>query len=321
MRYLLLLCVCVLFNPGIHAQNQLFHDTTDFSQGWPAYFQQDTSQPNNLWQIGSPSKLEFDSAWSAPNALMTDTLNLFPPGNISSFTIQLNTDTINPWMCIGHGFMRFKHRYSFDSLHAGGYIEVRYFDEFAMAWTPWTNLAKDSLPNHSAIDQGEYPVDTITGGIPAYTGSSYGWKDADFFWIWMMMVKSGDKSVYTKYIEFRFTALSDSSAMPSEGWMIDDLEIILFHCMGSIGELTSQQFVSRAAPNPGSGDIMILIDTPEMESYQLKVYNREGMLMEESTFHQGEPVLIRSTQYPSGFYLYKLVTASGKVSEGKFVKI
>jgi hypothetical protein len=321
MRYIFLFFICAIWISEIHAQPLVFSDTSDFSQGWPAYFQQDTSQSNNLWQIGTPAKLEFDSAWSAPNTLMTDTLNLFPPGTISSFTIQLNTDTISQWMCIGEGVMHFKHRYSFDSLLSGGYMEIRYFDPFNQTWTPWTNLAKDSIPIIANIDPGEYPVDTIKGGIPAYTGNSSGWKDADFYWFWMAGIKHGTKYVFTNHIEFRFTALSNSSALPSEGWMIDDFEILLFHCTGSIGELASPHFVSRSAPNPGSGDIMILIDIPAMELMQLKVFNREGLLMEESTFQPGETVLIRSSQYPSGAYIYKLMTSSGKVSEGKFVKI
>ncbi len=45
------------------------------------------SNPNNIWQIGSPQKTVISSAHSAPNVIITDTVNTYPPNNTSVFII------------------------------------------------------------------------------------------------------------------------------------------------------------------------------------------------------------------------------------------
>ncbi|MDA3953800.1 MAG: transposase [Bacteroidales bacterium] len=40
----------------------------------------DSSEPP-IWQIGTPNKTFFDSAYSSPNAIITDTVNYYPINN------------------------------------------------------------------------------------------------------------------------------------------------------------------------------------------------------------------------------------------------
>ena len=42
------------------------------------------SNPDNIWQIGVPSKTIFDSAYSLTHAIVTDTLNAYPVNDTSS---------------------------------------------------------------------------------------------------------------------------------------------------------------------------------------------------------------------------------------------
>lgn len=316
-RLLLLPTLLMLLAQGMSQSVVVISDTVTFDSLMPSYIILDTTQANNVWQVGAPSKLNFNSAWSAPNALMTDTLLPFLPGNTSSFTIQLFSDTTS-WMCIGEGWISFRHAYDFDSLLAGGYIEIRYHDFFQGIWTPWVNVAQDSLPMFAYLNQLPIPKDTILGGIPAYTGKSYGWKNAEYYWFWMALVKWG---VFMNHLELRFTATSDSSASATEGWMIDDLSIILTECAGSVDDVETGRFISRAVPNPGSGDIRIELNTSVTEPLQLHIFNSDGRVMERQEIGQGEEVVIRCSAYPSGHYLYRLVSASGMVSEGKFIKL
>ncbi|MFO7723753.1 MAG: T9SS type A sorting domain-containing protein, partial [Bacteroidales bacterium] len=165
------------------------------------------------------------------------------------------------------------------------------------------------------------PVDTIVGGIPAYTGRSAGWQYADFEWFWMMLVKGQDRDIYMGNLELRFTALSDSSAVPTEGWMIDDMQIVLYECFGNVEDLQAGEFLSKAYPNPGSGDIRIETDASQAEALILQVFSRDGAVMESKSVQPGEPLIIRASRYPSGLYSYRLTTGNGKCSEGRFIKI
>jgi len=44
----------------------------------------------NIWQVGPPQKTIFSSAATAPNVLVTDTVNFYPTNNSSSFQFTLN---------------------------------------------------------------------------------------------------------------------------------------------------------------------------------------------------------------------------------------
>jgi len=49
----------------------------------------DSTQSNNIWQIGRPNKTQFTNAISQPNALVTDTILTYPTNNASSFTFKI----------------------------------------------------------------------------------------------------------------------------------------------------------------------------------------------------------------------------------------
>lgn len=317
---LILLCLVITFSTS-YSQKTVFNDTLRFDTSVPVYLTIDTTQPNNVWQVGAPSKTPFNSAWSAPNVLITDTTDLFPPGNTSSFTLHLAPDSNLFIFCIGDGWLTFRHRYVFDSLLAGGYIEIRYNEYFTGQWTPWVNIALDSLPIFANMDPDYYPGDTIIGGIPAYTGNSGGWKLATFEWLWMMMVKGNPEDVFMHKLEFRFTANSMAANDSTPGWMIDDLTIYLRGCMGNVQEIQDDGFSSKAAPNPGNTDIRILFDESVNEDADVSVFGRDGSLVEQIRVRAGEPVVLRSSGYAPGQYTYRMVTRSGKTSVGRFVKI
>ena len=53
--------------------------------------------PNNVWQIGKPQKTVFDSAYSYPNAIVTDTLNPYPVNDTSVFMIKVVSHYSSGW--------------------------------------------------------------------------------------------------------------------------------------------------------------------------------------------------------------------------------
>jgi hypothetical protein len=70
---------------------QLFDDWYDLDFDSPFGLQHLTidtvSNPNNIWQIGKPQKIIFINAHSAPNVLVTDTINSYPTNDTSIFYI------------------------------------------------------------------------------------------------------------------------------------------------------------------------------------------------------------------------------------------
>src|ERR1041384_4098256 len=70
--------------------NQYF-DGADTSATNSIIIMLDTSS-TNIWQIGRPQKIIFDSAATFPNALVTDTINNYPDSNVSRFTFKIVPD-------------------------------------------------------------------------------------------------------------------------------------------------------------------------------------------------------------------------------------
>lgn len=80
-----------------------------------------SSDSNNIWQLGKPNKLFFDSAYSGTNAIVTDTGNSYQSTNHSYFDIKIPSKIFFK-NCV----ISFKHKFETDSLKDGGYIDISY---------------------------------------------------------------------------------------------------------------------------------------------------------------------------------------------------
>ena len=138
MNKLFIVNLFLFFNITAKAQFGGLINLIDF-ESTDSLFTIDTSFTGNIWQIGTPSKLFFDSAWSVPNAVLTDTLNFYPPNNFSVFTIKIS-DTAWGQPQLNRSSISYNHKFDTDSLYDGGYIEISYD-----GGTSWTNIANDSI--------------------------------------------------------------------------------------------------------------------------------------------------------------------------------
>jgi hypothetical protein len=318
MKKIRLLVCCILFWGQLSGQITFIDHMFDFSSGMPAYVIKDTTQPNNKWYIGHPQKVFFDSAYSAGKALVTDTLNLFPAGDTSSFIIRFDFG-----LPLRFGKVWFETKYDFDSLLAGGFFEIRYylhspFPTLSYYWTNWVNMANDSL-GLAPICYHFTNYDTIVGGTPALTGRSNGWENIQFSWFWNMAIKG--PMIYPLITEIRFTAVSHPTALPSEGWMIDNLYLYAQESIGSIADDHPGHFKTEPYPNPGQAGIRIQVEQTMTESLTLEVFHQGGQIMEKHEFAPDEPITLQSQDYPAGMYLYRVTTRSGRVSQGRFIKL
>ena len=206
---LLLLFGLIFFARASHAQNYLtqYFDGADTSAQNAIMIELDTSSAN-VWQIGKPQKIIFDSAATFPNVIVTDTLNNYPVNTTSSFQYQVSTNLAGP---AGILALQWKQKLDFDRDRDGGMIE--FSTDNGLTWINAFN--SPYVYNFYGYDQSN--ADTLITGEYAFSGTDTTWRDIwlcfDISWVsWM-----GDT------ITVRYTMLSDSIDNQKEGWMIDNM--------------------------------------------------------------------------------------------------
>lgn len=234
----------------------------------------DTNQVNNIWEIGTPTKTIFSSAYSGPLALVTDTLNAYPTNNASSFTFTIYSDDLT--------YIFFRHQINTDSLNDGGVVEYS-----TDGGTTWNNIIYSTYvltnfySNSSTI--------ASNSNMPGFTGTS-GW------------VQSTIQGYALNYVKFRFTFTSDNINSNKDGWMIDDIEL---NCLGTgINEIgTYSPF--HIFPNPTSDFISIFSDnTTKLKTTSITNIFGQTILTTDKT-------TIDLSQLTSGIYFVQLRTERG----------
>jgi hypothetical protein len=143
----------------------------------------DTSNHQNIWQIGSPHKARFDSAYSAPFAIVTDTANSYPVNDTSVFIIKAPEWHTSPFYYWLSGFS-FHYKLDIDS---GEIAKVE--------------VSGDSLIWKTVTDTSFTKPDTSWRKFE-HEPFQYGWG-------------------YDTLL-IRFTFISDSIQTNKDGWIIDN---------------------------------------------------------------------------------------------------
>lgn len=253
---------------GIWISSEVAHEYCWFDTLCP-FVSIDTSDLNNIWQIGMPQKIMFNTAYSSPKTILTDTLNSYPNNNDSYFDISLPTIINSSYSFSTSTTISFMHRINTDTMKDGGYIEVKYHKDSA-----WVNIAYDTLLSSQYIMfncENLYEThDTLFNGQTGFSGSS-DWVNTKLQWIWVMLVKEyPPDSIY-----LRFHFISDDINTNKDGWMIDNLEMIEYAPFGSLEELNSENLIS-VSPNPVSESALVEIKTKNNETYTAELYDIFG---------------------------------------------
>lgn len=268
----------------------------------------DNSQLDNIWQIGTPSKIVFDSAVSVPFAIVTDTLNAYPPKNISSFEIKILPP---PNSCWGTGYLYFSHKYDTRPGLDGCFVEIKYDDN-----PTWENIIFDDDPECGFYTWDYYnATDTIMGGIPAFSGNSDGWRFSGVEWAWMIGVKTPEHDSLT----LRFTFKSDAGQTNHEGWMIDDIYLVLLDCTGSILEGKQLNLPVKVSPNPLSAYSIIGFPQKPDKEYFVSIFDSRGRLVHEIPVKGEIPATLNINDFRAGLYLINISENGLLKYSGKFV--
>lgn len=213
------------------AQQDLYQyfDGADTTASTALKIELDTSS-SNIWQIGKPQKIIFNSASTMPNALVTDTINSYPVKNISRFSFKFV-----PTITWGVMAVQWKQKLDLDPHHDGGIIEYS-----VDTGITWNNIFNDPhVYNFFGFQSSNQ--DTLLTGEYAFSGTDSVWRDVwlcfDMSWL------SSNDSIYLRY-----TLKSDSVNTGQEGWMIDNMMVHL-SIMHPVKEANKKDYIN-VYPNP-----------------------------------------------------------------------
>lgn len=270
------------------------------------YFVQSTAT-TNIWQVGQPSKSNFSEAYSGLNAVVTDTLNSYPPNNHSWFDIMLTSDNYN-WYSYFHG-ISFYQKLNTDTLLDGGYISVSYD-----LGESWKNIIYDSNyfsgysnPLYWSIT----PVDKwnttnlysndekLFNDEPGFSGVIDNWEYVAFSW-WVEPVKNYDD--WTDTVLIRFNFISDATETAKDGWIIDDLSIFWVDVGSNIHE---KPLVANLEvfPNP-IVNFATIRSKNQQEVLHYELFNILGEKLQQKTVNNSE-FTFEKENLDSGVYLIK----------------
>lgn len=221
---------------------------------------------SNVWQIGAPQKIIFDSAATIPNVIVTDTVNPYPVNNQSIFTAKMYNQFF-PWGILA---LQWKQKLDIDMDFDGAIVEFS-IDSGAT----WQNAFNNSYV-YNFYGYMQSNLDTLLStGEYTFSGTDSSWRD-----IWLCFDLSW-MTFNPDTMFFRFTLKSDSVDNGKEGWMIDNL--MAHHtAIHTVNETTRSEYLN-VYPNP-SKNIIHIETQKRMEFHiieRMQLINSYGMVVEE----------------------------------------
>lgn len=271
---------------NIPAKDHLFIDTI--------------SNPNNIWQIGKPNKSIFNSAYSVPNAIITDTTHTYPINEMSSFIIK-NTANYGFYFLYEVSIAGY-YNVNTDTLTDYGKIEFS-----SDNGNTWIDLLKDTIYN-SYIKW--------SGAKPVFSGNSNGWKhfEVDVTQLGPILnIHLGDTILY------RFTFISDSIQTNKDGLMFDSF--FYTDVVTGIDENNDKNINTICFPSPADRKITFGFEPCLNEKSKLIIFDSFGkIILSENIFNENK-IELNTEKYKSGLYLYCLINEKDRreISKGKFI--
>jgi hypothetical protein len=246
------------------------------------------SNPNNIWQVGTPNKNNFIGAVTPPNVIVTDTVNPYPINDTSSFYIHYVASYV-PGGWTGTS-LQIEYRIDSDIGNDYGYVEFSPDNGLT-----WVNYMTDTIYNDCY-----YMYDTV------FTGFSEDWEYASYYNNpWCFNMQFGDSMMY------RITFISDSIQSNRDGWMIDNID--LYDVWEGVDDHT-KTLKFHIFPNPATSSINIISDI-DLNGCNAHIYNQIGQLVSSTNLEQNS---IPVTSLQSGLYILGIMTDKGEIRR-KFI--
>jgi hypothetical protein len=268
---------------------------------------------DNCWQVGHPSKTYFNSSYSEPLAIVTDTLNPYPVNSNSSFSFVIPYDLVQFSFTT---YFQFYQKYDTDTIQDYGTVEASY--DGGVSW----NILKDSTCTNWDCIQLAWDSDMIlaTGAqVPHLlnsSGHSNGWIMSRYYWWWMMPV-DGSAPQPPDSIIVRFSFHSDATHSAKEGWMIDNILIGLRDEGSGIGQINDENAL-KIIPQPLVDKSRVICTKPG-KFYDFTLYDLYGNIIFSQKLQANRTITLNRSDFNSGLYLWKS-SSNGVVNQtGKLV--
>jgi hypothetical protein len=294
MKNLLFTFLVLLFSTNAFSQVAWEIDFENWYFGEDRVFIDTCTNPDNVWQVGQPSKTIFNQAFSIPNAILTDTLNYYPSNDTSMFIIKHRRDVGRPH---GHTIiLEFKYKINSDTLVDFGKIETS-FDQ----GSTWIDLLDD--------DNIEYYDLEWWDGKPVLSGNIEEWQEKH---LWLSCIDNYFE--YNDTILYKFTFISDDIDNQKEGWLIDNIH--LEDWWEGIESIHST-FYSTVIPNPIRNHGILRFENKKQFNSKIEIFNLNGQVIDVIETNTDE-IDIYLLNLIHGVYFYKITNKSGN-SYGKFM--
>lgn len=224
----------------------------------PSFYIDTVNCTNNLWQIGKPQKVVFDSAYSYPNAIVTDTLNYYPPNDTSIFYLRAGG--------MYHGLLSivFRYKLNIDSL------SMARFEVSGDLGVNWINPMSEDTTYMFHWGGSKPRLDTSTDAWQIFDLNMDTWSYSS----------PGGSDTFPHYrtsdtILYRFTFVSGSDTVQKDGWIIDNFTS---ENTGTVGIASHTPGRTLGIwPNPSHGDICLHPNFIAQEGDRIVVYDMNGL--------------------------------------------
>lgn len=290
MKKVYLLALLMIFCNVVFAQQPPSYTFEPPYGVYKGEFILDSTNSRGSWQIGRPQKAVFDSAYTYPNVIVTDTVNSYPINDTSVFVFKVNNrydNGIGRWYVFTGLFFRYKLE-----IDSGEIAKIEFSTD---SGTHWVNILDEDTT---------YDIDWA-GRRPDLTKSTSSWEyfGVDFYkWVFY------NQSKYSHYINgdttyVRFTFISDSIQTNKDGWMIDNIGINQY--TESVADVSNNNLIS-IYPNPAKEHIYIKANYNYYAVPKVTIYDRLGRVVLAEQNVPSNNYL--SIDLPNGVYTLKYAT-------------
>ncbi len=253
----------------------------------------DSVYPAGCWQVGHPNKDVFTSAWSEPNALVTDTV--LPHADSTTCYAQF-TMVVDAPDILGKE-IRFQYWSDMDSLQSFGWIEKQNSITYDWNTLPFSDAyyVYFNNSNELATDSGSF-----------FTGRTNGWRTADVFLECLGVFHDDDQDRgggWSDTMRLRFAFRGAPNSAGFDGWMIDNVVAVPLMCSGSVNEGAINAI--DLFPNPADLSVQLSTTVPEGFVGSVEIIRPDGAVAQVQQVNGLRSMVIDTRDLSNGLYLVR----------------
>ena len=255
----------------------------------------DSVYPAGCWQVGHPNKPVFTSAYSEPNALVTDTL--FP--HLDSTTCYAQFTMIADDEAALGKQIRFNYWSDMDSLQSFGWIEKQNSYTYQWSRLPISDAYYVWFENSGEI---------LTDSGAVFTGRTNGWRSASILLECMGVFHDDDQDRgggWSDTMRLRFAFRGAPNSAGFDGWMIDDVEAIPLMCIGGTEEFDQQEVL--LLPNPADDHVRFGPLPFEGSIGDVGIFTSDGRAVRSARIGSSNAVDLDTKGLPNGVYTVRVL--------------